>query len=114
MESRASHDETESFQTDPAFADVVMAIYSRTAACLRIVYVNCNKAIPRLRDDAIEFVKCFPHTRFAADLVTRGEEMRRVEAHAQPIRLAHVRDDVREMLESMTDARTLAGCNLER
>ena len=40
--------------------------------------------------------------------------MRGVEAHAQPVRLAHVRNDVREMLEPMTDARTLAGCNLER
>ena len=40
--------------------------------------------------------------------------MRGVEAYAQSLRLAHVRDDVREMLESMTDARTLAGCNLQR
>ena len=65
MESRASHDEAESIQTDPAFADVVVPIYSRTAACLRIVYVNCDETIPRLRDDPIEFAKCFPHTQLA-------------------------------------------------
>jgi hypothetical protein len=33
--------------------------------------------------------------------------MRGVEAYTRkPVRLEHVRDDVREMLESMTDART--------
>ena len=47
-------------KTDPAFADMLVSIYSRTAVCLRIVYVNRNETIAT--DDAIEFAKCFPHS----------------------------------------------------
>ena len=90
---------------------MLVSIYSRTANCFGIVYVNRNETIAT--NNAIEFMKCFPHSGFAADLVTCGEQMRGVQAHAQTLRFAHVRDNVREMLEPMADARTLAGRNLE-
>ena len=51
---------------------------------------------------------------FAADVVTRGEQVGGIETDAQSLRFAHVLHNMREMLKSMTDARTLAGCNLER
>ena len=81
---------------------MVVSIYSRTAAGLRIVYVDRNEAIAT--DNAIELVKCFPYSRFAADVETGSEKMRGIEANAQAFRLAHVRDDMREMLKPMTDA----------
>src|SRR4029077_1087878 len=58
-ETRALHDQAESVQTDPPLANMLVSIYSRTAACLRIVYVNRNKTIGT--DDAIEFTKGSPH-----------------------------------------------------
>src|SRR5207249_1248028 len=88
-------------------------IYSRSAACLRIVSVNRHETIPRLWDDAIELMKCSPYSRFVADVVTRGEQMRRVETYAQPLWFPHVANNVRELLESIADARALAGCDLE-
>src|SRR5262249_15650494 len=91
---------------------MLVSIYSRTPSCLRIVSMNPNE--PTATDDLIEFTKCFLHSWFATNLVTRGEQVCGIEAHAQPLWLAHVCNDVREMLESMTDARTLTGCNLKR
>jgi hypothetical protein len=38
---------------------MLVSIYSRTAPCLGIVYVNRNETIAT--DNAIEFVKCFLH-----------------------------------------------------
>src|SRR5262245_20404462 len=90
---------------------MLVPIYSRTQTGLRIVYMNRNETIAT--DDAIEFSKCCSHSRFAANVVTRREKMRGVEAYAQSFRLAHVRNDMRDMLETMTDARTLASCNLQ-
>ena len=40
--------------------------------------------------------------------------MRGIEANAEPFRLAHVLDDVREMLEAMAETRTLTGGRFER
>jgi len=91
---------------------MLVSIYSRTAVGLGIVYVNRNESFAT--DDTIEFLKCFPRSGFAVDLIARGEHVRGIEAHTQSLRLASVRDYVREMLESMTDARTLAGRNLKR
>jgi len=59
-ESRAPHDEAESVQTDPAFANMLVSIYSRTQACLRIVYVNRDETIAT--DDAIKVMKCCPYS----------------------------------------------------
>src|SRR6516225_8978889 len=50
---------------------------------------------------------------FAADVVTRGEKMRGVEAHTQSLRFPHIGHDESEMLEPITEARTLSGCGLE-
>src|SRR5215470_2807642 len=110
METRASHDETENTKADSAFADMFVSIYSRSAGCLRIVDVNRHQTFPRVRDDASELMKCFAYSRFVADVVTRCEQVRCVEAHSQPLRFPHVANNVRQLLEAIADARALAGC----
>lgn len=47
-------------------------------------------------------------------IVTRLEDMRRIETNAEPLRLAHVLDDVRELLKLITQARALTRGRLER
>src|SRR5438552_10973820 len=50
---------------------------------------------------------------FAADVVTRGEKMRGVKTDTNAFWLAHIGNDESEMLEPMTDARTLSSRGLE-
>src|SRR5690242_513252 len=50
---------------------------------------------------------------FAAHVVTRCEKMRGIEANAEAFWLAYIRNDECEMLEPMTDARTLSRCGFE-
>ena len=97
METAITHDEAEGIKTNSAFADVFMSIHSRTARSFGIIKVNGDETIPA--DHPIEFTESRVQRRFAADVATRGENVRGVEANAQSLRLAHTADDVCEMFE---------------
>src|SRR6266516_6588611 len=105
-EPAIAHDKSESIETDSAFADVFMPIYSRTAGGFGIVEVNRGKTIPP--NHPIEFAKALSQRRFVPDVVTGGENMRGVEANTQAFRLAHAADDVCKLLEFVSQACSLA------
>ena len=111
METAITHDEAEGIKTNSAFADVFMSIHSRTARSFGIIKVNGDETIPT--DHPIEFTKRFSDRRFAADVITRGENVRGIKANAESLGLAHAADDVREMLRFTSQARALAGCCLQ-
>src|SRR5206468_10438375 len=96
-ETAVAHDEAESLETDFAPADMFMSIYPRATSGFGIIDMHCNQTIAA--DEAIKFAKCFSNRRFVADVVTRGENMRGIEANTQSLRPAYADDDVGEVLE---------------
>ena len=64
--------------------------------------MNRNETIQS--DFPIEFAKCFSNAGFGADVVTRREKVRSIQTNAEALRFTDVVDDVREMLDAMTDA----------
>jgi len=100
------------FETDLAFPNVFVAIDPRSERGLGIVEMQCRESIQS--DHAVEFAKHFLHSGFAADVVTGGEDVGGVEANTEPFRFAHVFDDRGQMLELVTQTRSLAGRRFER
>ena len=111
-ESSIAHDKTECFETDTPFPDVFVPVHARTAGRFGIVKMNRGQSIAA--DDAIELAKCFFDACFAANVITRSEDVRRIETNAQPFRFAHVCNNVSEMFKPIAETRTLAGGSFER
>src|SRR5437868_7388261 len=63
---------------------------------------------------AIELAKHFPRGRFAANVVTGRENMGGIETNAETFRFPDVGHDGAEMLELVSETRSLAGRRLER
>src|SRR5437867_4212790 len=60
---------------------------------------------------ALELAKRFSRPRCTRQVVAGGKNVRGVEADAEPFRLAHVRQNVGEMVEGMTERGALTrGC----
>src|ERR1700730_4258882 len=91
---------------------MLMSIHPRAACSFGIVHVNRRETLET--DHSIEFTKCFLNTGFAADVVTGGEHVRRVEANAETLGLADVVDDVSDLLKFMAQTGALSGRRFER
>src|ERR1700731_1875253 len=59
-------------------------------------------------DCAIKLAKQFSRRRFAADVITGRKNVRGVEANAQTFRLAHVSQDVGDLLKGVAKTGSLA------
>ena len=58
-------------------------------------------------DFLVKFTECFSNSRLATNVVTGRENMCGIEANAEPLGLADIVHDVREMLKTMAKAGTL-------
>ena len=94
------------------FADMLVPIDARAARRLRVVQMQRGE--PLEPDDAIEFGEHLPRRSFGREIVAGLEDVRGIETDAEPFRLAHVLDDVRDLLEAVAETRALAGGRLER
>src|SRR6266571_3921261 len=65
-------------------------------------------------NQAIEFAEGLLDPGFAADVVAGGEDVRGIETNTEPLRLAHVFDEVSDLLEPVTETRTLPSRCLQR
>ena len=110
--SPVAHNKAECVQTDLALSDVLVSIHPRTAHGFGIVHVNGGETVES--DYAIEFAKCFLDPGFTPDVVTGGENVRGVETNTKSLRLAHILDDVSDLLESVAQTRALAGGRFDR
>src|SRR5207253_2439113 len=101
---RRVHDETKCGQPDFAFADVSVPINTRATCSFGIVQMNCYQSVPRLRDNSIELAKCLLGRVLRADVVTGSKNVSSIEANADPFGLAHIGNNVGDVLEAMAEA----------
>ena len=66
--------------------------------------MNCYQSVPRLRDNSIELAKCLLGRVLRADVVTGSKNVSRIEANADPFGLAHIGNNVGDVVEAMTEA----------
>ena len=64
--------------------------------------MDCHETIQA--DHAIEFAECLPNRGLAADVITRSENMRGIEADTQSRWFTHAADNVRKVLEFVPQA----------
>jgi hypothetical protein len=96
-----AHDESERTQADFSFTDVFVPIHTGPARLLGIIQVNRGE--PLEADGAVEFPKGFSNPDFISDVISSGEQVRGVQAHAQAFRLANIFDDASNLFESVTE-----------
>ena len=77
-------------------------IDARATRSFGIIQVNCRQPVPRLRDNPIEFAKCFFRRNLRADVVTGSKNVSGIEANGESFRFAHIVNDMRNLLEAMT------------
>ena len=65
-------------------------------------------------DDRVEFGEGFLRALGEGEIVAGGKSMRRIEADLQAFWSGNAPDDLRDLLEAGTDARSLAGGGFER
>src|SRR3954454_17452649 len=65
-------------------------------------------------DHTIELTEHFLHTLVAANVVARLEDVRGIEANAEPLRFPDILDNSGEMLEAIAETRSLAGRRFQR
>src|SRR5262249_36358322 len=105
-EARVVEQETERLQTDPALADVLVAVEVAAELPLRIVEVEGSDLADA--DRAGERCEGLLVSGGRAQVVPRREDMARIEADADPLRLADARQDVPDLLEASADGGPLS------
>jgi hypothetical protein len=81
---------------------VRVPIDARATRSLGIIEVNRRE--PVATNDTIEFMKCFLNRNLRANVVAGSRNVSGIEANAEPLGLAHIVNDVRDLLELMTEA----------
>src|SRR3990172_6812727 len=111
-ESGVVEQESERFQAHATAADVLMAVDSAAKLSLRVVQVKRLHLADA--DGAVEFPHGCSVVQFCPHRVSGGEGMAGIEADSQPVRIANLVQDPRQVFEPVADIGPLTGGDFEQ